>query len=140
MGTLPMIRWLLVLGCLLPMAVWAGPDMDKPAEADAEEEEVVEDIAANKKKRAGSYILGNRGLSRRPDLRGDFERRRDQEVLKHFTRTAQLDAIARRAKIAAATDILTRIDRIRRIESARHRIVMKEIRDGALYGQVGGAR
>ena len=135
-----MIRWMIVFVCWLPLVAWAEPDgelVDGDAEAT---EEMVEDIAANKKKRAGSYILGNRGLFKKPDLRGDFERRRDQELLKHFTRTAQLDAIARRAKIAGANEILTRIDRIRRVEDSRHRIVMKEIREGQLYGQVGGAR
>ena len=135
-----MIRWLIVLMCWLPLLAWAEPELEPLEEEGEELEEVIEDIAANKKKRAGSYILGNRGLSQKPDLRGDFERRRDQEILKHFTRTAQLDAIARRARIAGANEILTRIDRIRRIEDSRHRIVMKEIREGQLYGQVGGAR
>ena len=135
-----MIRWLVILACSLPLLAWANPDTEVEGAGEAPSEEVVEDIVANKKKRAGSYILGNRGLSRKPDLRGDFERRRDQELLKHFTRAAQLDAIARRAKIAGANEILTRIDRIRRIEDSRHRIVMKEIREGQLYGQVGGAR
>ena len=139
MGRLPMMRWLVLLGFLLPMAVFAEPETEAADSAD-KAEEVVDDIAANKKRRTGSYILGNRGLSKKPDLRGDFERRRDQEVLKHFTRTAQLDAILRRAKIAGAAEILTRIDDIRRVEKARHRIVMKEIREGALYGQVVGGR
>ena len=88
-----MIRWMIVFVCWLPLVAWAEPDGEL-VDGDAEvTEEVVEDIAANKKKRAGSYILGNRGLFKKPDLRGDFERRRDQELLKHFTRTAQLDAI-----------------------------------------------
>ena len=143
MGHLSMSRLILLLGLLLPMLALAeqGAELGEAAlEAGEANEEVIEDIAANKKKRKGSYILGNRGLSERPDLRGDFERRRDQELLKHYTRTAQLDAIARRAKIAGKAEILTRIDHIRRVEEARHRLVMKEIRQGGLYGQVGGTR
>ena len=140
MGHLPMMRWLLIFGCMLPAMALAEPDSEAPHLEGEVVEEVIEDIAGNKKKRKGSYILGNRGLSELRDLRGDFERRRDLEVLKHYTRTAQLDAIARRAKIAGAALILTRIDRIRRVEDTRHRLVMKEIRQGALYGQVGGAR
>jgi len=135
-----MMRWLLIFGCMLPMMALAEPESEAPPLESEVTEEVIDDIAANKKRRKGSYISGNRGLSELPDLRGDFERRRDQEVLKHYTRTAQLDAIARRAKIAGAAPILTRIDRIRRVEDTRHRLVMKEIRQGALYGQVGGAR
>ena len=140
MGHLSMMRWLLIFGCMLPTMALAEPESEVPPLEGEVAEEVIEDIAGNKKKRKGSYLLGNRGLSELRDLRGDFERRRDQEVLKHYTRTAQLDAIARRAKIAGAAAILTRIDRIRRVEDTRHRLVMKEIRQGALYGQVGGTR
>jgi len=92
-----------------------------------------QETPVKKRIRSGSYLVGNRGLKPQMDTRGDFERRRDLELIKHYTRRAQLDVIARRAKQIGETQYLERLDRIRRIEDERHRLRMKEITEGSVF-------
>ncbi len=106
-------------------AASAEPTPAKPAAAEKE--------PAKKKIRSGSYLVGNRGIKPTTDMRGDFERSRDLELIKHYTRRAQLDVIARRAKQVGQTEYLERLDRIRRIEDERHRLRMKELTEGSLF-------
>ena len=131
----------LISFCILGLTLCAGvyaQAQDKPAasavapkteskSAQADEEPVKNRI------RSGSYLVGNRGIEPATDMRGDFERRRDLELIKHYTRRAQLDVIARRAKQIGQTQYLERLDRIRRIEDERHRLRMKEITEGAMF-------
>ena len=102
-------------------------------------EEVVPDATpavkapVKKRIRSGSFLVGNRGISPATDTRGDFERRRDLEIIKHYTRRAQLDVIARRAKQVGQTELLERLDRIRRVEDERHRLRMQEVTEGSVF-------
>jgi len=100
---------------------------------------VPEAVPVKKRIRSGSYLVGNRGISVEVDKRGDFERRRDLEIIKHYTRRAQLDVIARRAKQVGETDLLERLDRIRRIEDERHRLRMQEITQGSVFLDMRGS-
>lgn len=88
---------------------------------------------AKKRIRSGSFLVGNRGIAPETDTRGDFERRRDLEIIKHYTRRAQLDVIARRAKQVGQIDLLERLDRIRRVEDERHRLRMQEVTEGSVF-------
>ena len=105
----------------------------------AQADEVVPDATpavkapVKKRIRSGSFLVGNRGISPATDTRGDFERRRDLEIIKHYTRRAQLDVIARRAKQVGQTELLERLDRIRRIEDERHRLRMQEVTEGSVF-------
>ena len=72
----------------------AQPTDTSAAEAKADKPAATKDEAAKKKIRSGSYLVGNRGIQPEVDRRGDFERRRDLELIKHYTRRAQLDVIA----------------------------------------------
>ena len=100
--------------------------------------EVKEAAPVKKRIRSGSYLVGNRGITPPSDLRGDFERRRDMEIIKHYTRRAQLDVIARRAKQVGRSDLLERLDRIRRVEDERHRLWMQELAQGAVFSEMRG--
>ena len=99
---------------------------------------VAEEEPVKNRIRSGSYLVGNRGIEPATDTRGDFERRRDLELIKHYTRRAQLDVIARRAKQIGQTQYLERLDRIRRIEDERHRLRMKEITEGSMFLEMRG--
>lgn len=90
-------------------------------------------VPVKKRIRSGSYLIGNRGITPQTDTRGDFERRRDLEIIKHYTRRAQLDVIARRAKQVGQEQLLERLDRIRRVEDERHRLRMQEVTEGSVF-------
>lgn len=104
----------------------------KEAASDVAAQEAVK-VPAKKRIRRGSYLIGNRGITPKKDTRGDFERRRDLEIIKHYTRRAQLDVIARRARQVGQTPLLERLDRIRRVEDERHRLRMQEVTEGSVF-------
>jgi hypothetical protein len=63
-----------------------------------------------------------------PDLRGDLERRRDTEMIKHFSRMAELDVIADLAEKAHDLTLAERVEEVRRKETGRFRDAMQELK------------
>ena len=132
---------LLISCCIFGLTLCAGvyaQAQDKPDASAVEPKAEAKSAQAEKEPvknriRSGSYLVGNRGIQPATDMRGDFERRRDLELIKHYTRRAQLDVIARRAKQIGETQYLERLDRIRRVEDERHRLRMKEITEGSMF-------
>ena len=126
-----------LLFALIACAGLYAQAQEKPDSARAQPKAAVtpaiEEEPVKNRIRSGSYLVGNRGIKPATDMRGDFERRRDLELIKHYTRRAQLDVIARRAKQVGQTQYLERLDRIRRIEDERHRLRMKEITESSLF-------
>jgi len=72
------------------------------------------------KVRRGSYLVANVGINESPDLRSGPERARDSETIKHYSRRARLDALAKFVSSQKMFDGLIRIDEIRRLEKKRH--------------------
>ena len=133
----------MALTVLLAIPTWAhaqnGESGEKPPKAVNQAVPAAAPKAPPKKRiRSGSYLVGNRGIGAKVDSRGDFERRRDMEIMKHFTRRAQLDVLARRAKQATRNDLLERLDRIRRVEDERHRLWMQELSQAAVFSEMRG--
>jgi 5-enolpyruvylshikimate-3-phosphate synthase len=63
-----------------------------------------------------------------PDLRGEIERRRDAEMVKHFSRMAELDVIAELAEKNHEVALAERAEEVRRKETDRFRDVMQELK------------
>ena len=131
-----MIRLILlgIFGWVLCVGFYAQAEQNSDeSSAESAKPAAVEKEPVKKRIRSGSYLVGNRGIKPATDMRGDFERSRDLELIKHYTRRAQLDVIARRAKQVGQTEYLERLDRIRRIEDERHRLRMKELTEGSMF-------
>ncbi|MBC7794004.1 MAG: hypothetical protein H7Z43_09860 [Clostridia bacterium] len=77
-----------------------------------------------KETRDNSYIVNNTPMAEPPDLRGTYEKRRDEELNTHYTRLARLDYISELAEGSKNTRLLERIETVRRREVQRHRIAM----------------
>lgn len=88
---------------------------------------------ALKRIRPGSFLVRRRKAHSDPDLRGDFGRRRDFEMLLHFGRLAELDVIESLAGKLGDSSVSGRAERLRRREKARHREVLARLRSVALY-------
>jgi hypothetical protein len=80
------------------------------------------------KLRQGSLLRRDKPLERTPDLRGEFERRRDAEVVRHYTRVAQLDAIEAVARQQSDERLLERVEAVRRKETRRFWDAMQYLR------------
>lgn len=79
----------------------------------------------NKKEtRDGSYIVNNTPMADPPDLRGSYEKQRDEELMTHYKRLARLDYISLIAEQSKNTRLLERVETVRRREVQRHRIAM----------------
>jgi len=78
--------------------------------------------------RSGSMIRRHQDDPPPPDLRGEYERRRDHQVIRHFTRLAQLDAITKVALGAGDTALAARVETVRRAENERFRLAMDRLR------------
>ncbi|MFC1610460.1 hypothetical protein ACFL6C_05845 [Myxococcota bacterium] len=131
-------RWLslVLLGGLLATAV-------DPAAAASERKKAKAKAAAKEQdspkrpprevaqSRPGSYLKRDKPLGDLADLRGEFERRRDFEVVRHYSRVAQLDAIEQVARKENDLALLERIDVVRRKELRRYLAVMQRLRDSA---------
>ena len=83
---------------------------------------------AYKKVRSGSMIRKVPDDWRPPDLRGDYQRRRDHQVVVHFRRLARLDVIAQVAAKAGDTNLADRVEEVRRAENERFRRAMENLR------------
>jgi hypothetical protein len=81
------------------------------------------------KVRSGSMIRRvNESPAARPDLRGELERQRDVEVIRHFERLAELDAIEKLAGDAGDAELVSRAEAVRRAELERFRLAMLRLR------------
>ncbi len=77
-----------------------------------------------KKIRPGSYIRRQKDEIIVPDIRGEYEVRRDDELSKHFQRLAQIDAILALARELDDGGLRSRAEAVRRREIQRYRLAM----------------
>ena len=77
-----------------------------------------------KEARDNSYIVNNTPMAEPPDLRGTYEKQRDEELTTHYKRLARLDYISEIAEGSKNTRLLERVETVRRREVQRHRIAM----------------
>jgi hypothetical protein len=106
----------LALGLLVASPAFAAPP---PAKAPAK-------AKASKKRetREGSYIVNNMPMPPPPDLRGTYEKARDDELMVHYQRLARLDYIEDLATQQKDNRLLERVENVRRKETQRHRAAM----------------
>jgi hypothetical protein len=138
---------LLVVVVALPALLWAAPPTPAPAAASSKsrsttaagepsgKESRVDDGKAGRpatKTRAGSMLKKERSEPASVDLRGEAERRRDAELIKHFTRMAELDVIEEIVTREGTTALLDRIETVRRREMRRHWDVLQQFRQLSL--------
>jgi len=80
------------------------------------------------KVRTGSTLKKTQSDLPPPDLRGDYERRRDYQVVLHFTRLARLDLIAKLATDGNDTELSSQVTIVRRAELERFRVALDRLR------------
>ncbi len=122
----------LALGVLLAAgAVGAAPSKEK-AKAPAAVDDGVAPAKAPRREinkiRQGSLLKRDAPAEEAPDLRGDAERRRDQEVVRHFERIAELDVIEQLAAREDDLALLERVEAVRRKELRRHWARLQQLR------------
>lgn len=79
------------------------------------------------KVRTGSLIHRSRPEEPVVDLRGEHERRRDHEVIRHYRRMAQLDVIAKVAAETGDEQLTSEVEAVRRTELERFRLAMQHL-------------
>ena len=127
MGRVSLSRALAVLAAV---AVFAGAPA---ASAAPEKAKAVTKAKPNKKKetREGSLIVNNTPMPQPPDLRGTYEKARDDELMVHYQRLARLDYIAELATAQNDNRLLERVENVRRRETQRHRRAMTDFSEQA---------
>ena len=81
------------------------------------------------KLRVGSMLHSDTAsLDAAPDLRGPLEKRRDAELIRHYSRLATLDTIVELAEKAKDTALAERSEEVRRKEMQRFHASMQELR------------
>ena len=80
------------------------------------------------KTRPGSMLKTDKPLPGVVDLRGQAERHRDAELIKHYSRLAELDVLASRAAEARDVALQEHVEDVRRKEVQRHQLVMMRLR------------
>lgn len=95
------------------------------------------------KTRPGSLLKRDATFADPVDLRGDAEKKRDQELAVHYRRLAELDVFAKVAERQGDVKLLERIEGLRRKETQRHQRVLMRLRGAsraalARGGVVGG--
>lgn len=118
----------IALGALIAVSAQAAPPAHSapPAKAKASATK-----SKKKETREGSYIVNGQPMPPPPDLRGTYEKARDDELITHYRRLAQLDYIEELATHANDTRLLERVESIRRRETQRHRGVMTRFSEQA---------
>lgn len=114
-----------------PAEVLDGASGENGGETEREAEAKKE--TPKKKVRTGSYIISDRPVFVSADLRGDFNRRRDYEVTRHFRRLAKLAVIESLAAKKGDSSVADRVERIRRIEKKRYRKALQLLRLASQY-------
>ncbi len=91
------------------------------------------------KLRQGSVLRRNKPLDQGVDLRGELERRRDLEIIQHYTRVAELDVIEAVARKEKDPKLVERVENVRRKETRRFWAVMQHLRQLARLRSASGA-
>ena len=91
--------------------------------------------------RQGSMLHRDQPLEPPPDLRTDWERRRDAAVARHVQRVAELDVIAEIAARAGDVSLQEKVDVVRRKELGRYydemMALQRELRRGLVEAEGG---
>ena len=93
-----------------------------------------------KKYRSGSFLIRNKPIELEFDIRSDFERKRDFELIQHFRRLAELAVIESLAAKSGDSAIAERVEQIRRVENQRYREALKHLRLVARYNAEVGTK
>ena len=141
-------RILIIAAALLAAPTLWATDAPKPGEKGKAAKAKADkrgDVKANKnipkkRYRTGSYLIRNRPVKLEYDGRGDFERRRDYELTRHYSRMAELDVIESLAAKSGESSLGDRVERIRRIEKARFRTVLAKLRLISQYKSAVGTK
>jgi hypothetical protein len=118
---------------LLPAASRAAAPAE--AEAKTEADEGAADDKPKKKKRnldetrQGSLLKRDKPVAEEVDLRGELERRRDFEIVRHYTRVAELDVIEELARARDDPALAEKVEDVRRKELRRYLAVMQRLRE-----------
>jgi len=131
------IGWPAVFGlvaALVPVGLSAAaPSKGKAkakAKATAEEAEGSTKKSRNvTKTRQGSLLKRDKPVAQEVDLRGELERRRDFELVRHYTRVAEFDVIEAVARANNNATLAERVETVRRKELRRYLAVMQRLRE-----------
>ncbi len=91
------------------------------------------------KLRADSLLKRDVPMPGLVDVRGDFEKRRDQELVRHYTRMAELDVIAAVAREQHDDALGERVESVRRKERRRFLALMRRLYETARQQATVGA-
>lgn len=83
---------------------------------------------ALQKTRPGSLLKRDAVFEEPADLRGDAEKKRDQELAVHYRRLAEIDVLVKVAEGMSDLKLLERIEDARRKETQRHQRVLMRLR------------
>lgn len=117
MERVPMMR-LRVVAAMAVLILGAPAFAAPPAKAPAKTK------SRKKETRENSYIVNGTPMPDPPDLRGTYEKQRDDELMTHYRRLARLDYIAQIATDTKDNRLLERVETVRRREVQRHRGAM----------------
>lgn len=93
------------------------------------------------KTRPGSLLKTDQApADDRTDNRGEFERARDNELVRHYQRMAEFDIIAGLAADARDLNLAEYVELVRRKEMQRHNSVMMQLRRTARAAFATGTR
>jgi hypothetical protein len=120
-----------LMAMLAPVALnAAAPSKGKAkAKATAESEESTKKTHNVTKTRQGSLLKRDKPVAEEVDLRGELERRRDYEIVRHYTRVAEFDVIEGIARANKNLALAERVETVRRKELRRYLAVMQRLRE-----------
>ena len=107
---------LIAAAVLVSTPAFAAPEKGKAPAAKAK--------SRKKETRDGSLIVNNTPMPNPPDLRGTYEKARDDELIVHYQRLARLDLMTEIANQKKDNRLLERVENVRRKETQRHRSSM----------------
>ncbi|MBI3178516.1 MAG: hypothetical protein HYZ27_02575 [Deltaproteobacteria bacterium] len=135
MGRTPLIMLAL---CGASLAAAQKPAKQAPAEAPPSKGPPPASIDVKRplsKLRADSLLKRDAPMPVLTDVRGDVEKRRDQELVRHYSRMAELDVIAAVAAAEGDDALGERVESVRRKERRRFLALMRQLHELA-RGQV----
>lgn len=98
----------------------------KPDAADQTDQEGT-DGAKTQKIRSGSWIRRTREQGPQPDLRSEFEKRRDRQAAIHFDRLAVLEVVEELARKGNREGLAAKAGALRRRERERFRLALAHL-------------
>ena len=118
---------------LLLSLLQAAPPRPPPASAEPEAGPTLRLYTqrAFTKIRPGSLLCSRERLPRPPELRGPLQLRRDAELIKHYSRLAQLEVIAELGHRQHQAHLGERVDVVVRSETQRYYQAMQGIRQAS---------